>query len=276
MALMVACGLLVIVAVALMFRWRGDRLAVPPSWLDGAENHRSVGHLILVYVWLVLVGAIAGLLAGALVIGPGARLAMRLLAATSPDARGMITEAQEVVGDISVDGTLALMIFGGILAGLGGGIVYALLHRALPHGVPGGLVFGLVLLVTVATRLDPLRSSNPDFDIVGLGWLAVTVFGVVILLGAGFGAAAAGWLSRVLPYPGPKALAYGLPLALLMIAIWPLAVIVLAAGALFVALNRLAQPVDLARRGIVALRIALAVLMLVLLPDSIGALIAIV
>ena len=44
---------------------------------------------------------------------------MRLLAVTGgDDAQGRITEADEVVGSIELDGTIGLYLFGGILPGL--------------------------------------------------------------------------------------------------------------------------------------------------------------
>lgn len=63
---------------------------------------------------------VAGLLSGLIAGGLGSRLAMRILSLTSPDARGAITEAGEVVGEITLDGTLFLLAAGALL-GIGGG-----------------------------------------------------------------------------------------------------------------------------------------------------------
>jgi hypothetical protein len=46
-------------------------------------------------------------------------------------------------------------------------------HRWLPAGWVGGLASGVLLLVVAGTRLEPLRRGNPDFDLVGPGWLSV-------------------------------------------------------------------------------------------------------
>jgi hypothetical protein len=35
------------------------------------------------------------------------------------------------------------------------------------------LTYGVLVLVVAGTRLEPLRRDNPDFDLVGLGWLSV-------------------------------------------------------------------------------------------------------
>jgi hypothetical protein len=126
---------------------------------------------------------------------------MRLLAATSPDAQGRVTEAEEVVGDISLNGTLGFYIFVGLPGGLLVGLLYAIAAAGLPRGVFGGALFGLVLLVVFGSRIDPLRPENPDFDIVGPGWLAVVAFGVLAASAGAFAAAATGWLTARLPAP---------------------------------------------------------------------------
>ena len=66
----------------------------PPSWPCATCGGAAVG----------LTG---GFWTGLLVTGPAVRLAMRLLAVTGgDDAQGRITEAEEVVGSVSLDGTI--------------------------------------------------------------------------------------------------------------------------------------------------------------------------
>jgi hypothetical protein len=58
-------------------------------------------------LWSLTVAVTSGVGAGLLAAGAGGRLAMRLLAVTAgADAQGRITEAEQVVGRISVDDTL--------------------------------------------------------------------------------------------------------------------------------------------------------------------------
>jgi hypothetical protein len=58
-------------------------------------------------LWSLTVAVASGVGAGLLAAGASGRLAMRLLAVTAgADAQGRITEAEQVVGRISVDGTL--------------------------------------------------------------------------------------------------------------------------------------------------------------------------
>jgi hypothetical protein len=124
----------------------------------------------------------AGVAAGLIAAGAGGRLVMRLLALTSPDAEGSLTEASELVGEITAGGTAGFVLFTGVAAGLLSGVLYALVRPLLPPGRLGGAILGLLLLVLAGTRLEPLRSENFDFAIVGPPWLAVLAFAAVALL----------------------------------------------------------------------------------------------
>lgn len=81
---------------------------------------------------------IAGLTAGILVLGLGGRLVMRILGATSgDDAQGRRTEAEELVGEITLGGTLGFIVFVGIFGGLICAFGYLLArpgHRPPPGG----------------------------------------------------------------------------------------------------------------------------------------------
>jgi len=195
--LMLGCGVLVVVAVVLAWSWRGYALSLP-TWaapVDGGSARPARA-----FTWLAAVALLTGLLVGVLVVGPAGRLAMRLLAATSPDAQGRTTEADQVVGQISLSGTLAFFIFVGVPFGLAVGVAYALAAFILPRGMAGGAVFGIASLVVFGSTLDPLRSDNPDFDIVGPGWLSVTVFAVMAVLTGMLTAPIAGRLGAALAY----------------------------------------------------------------------------
>ena len=164
LAVIAACAALVLVGVVIVAR-SGGRTSSP-----GRLSVRDAG-----------VAVAAGLVAGVLAAGAGGRLVMRLLAATSPEATGSFTEADEIVGSTSVDGTLALILFAGLPAGLLSGLLYAVVRPALPRGRAGGLILGAMLLILAATRLDPLRADNFDFALVGPASLAVLAFTALAL-----------------------------------------------------------------------------------------------
>ena len=167
MIVIAACVALVAVGVVLVVRWGGR---------DPGEAPGTTAFWWLGYAGVALA---AGLTAGVLAAGAGGRLAMRLLAETSPTAQGSFTEAGEVVGDISAGGTVAFVIFAGLPAGFLSAVLYAIVRPALPHGRAGGVVLGLLLLLFAGTTIDPLRPDNVDFDIVGPDWLAVLTFTVL-------------------------------------------------------------------------------------------------
>lgn len=126
------------------------------------------------------VGGVAGAAAGAFVagmlaVGLGGRLLMRILAATSPgSSQGQLTEADEIVGEVTLGGTIGLVIFVGLLAGLGGLVLFAALRRWLPkRSVWAGIVtagIGAGLFARPSGLLDP---DNHDFTILEPTWLAV-------------------------------------------------------------------------------------------------------
>ena len=96
---MAICGLVVCSALVLAVRWRNYAFVLDAR-TDAPWSARLRG-----LARVLAIGYLTGLVTGILFIGPAGRLAMRLLAATSPDAQGQKTEAGEVVGKITVEGT---------------------------------------------------------------------------------------------------------------------------------------------------------------------------
>jgi hypothetical protein len=190
MAIMVVCGALLAAGVAMGVGWGGRAFTPPPesAELTAEEAARR-------FAWYAALALAGGVIAGVLVIGAGGRLAMRLLAVTAGDAaQGRVTEAEEIVGRITVDGTIGFILFNGIFGGIVFSGPYLILRRFLPPGRLGGAAYGLGLLVVLGTTLDPLRRDNPDFDIVGPGWLAVVVFGALAIA---FGVTLAAVMARL-------------------------------------------------------------------------------
>jgi hypothetical protein len=221
------------------------------------------------------VGLVGGFWTGILVTGPAIRLVMRLLAVTAgDDAQGRLTEADEVVGVVSVDGTIGLIIFGGLFAGLVSGLLYAAIRHWLPSGRLGGVVFGCLHLLVAATRIDPLRPENPDFDIVGPGWLSVTTFVLACLLHGMAVAAFANRYSHELPpavagVPGlARAIVPPAPAVVVTLAAAVFLVPVIVVMALVAALSQSRSVVRFARSRAVLVggRVVLALLALALLP----------
>ena len=135
-------------------------------------------------------------------------------------------------------------------------MLYLLVRRLLPRGVLGGLLFGAGLLVVLGTTVDPLRDENPDFDLVGPGWLAVVVFTALALA---FGVVLAGFIARVsawLPLPSkePAVLVRYLPAAMLGVIGFSVTAFVVLTGVAVVAATRW-KPLAGAVRSPAAVRI---------------------
>jgi hypothetical protein len=288
MIVMTVMGLLLVVGVIVTLWWGGtDYEAWEPGLGDDPDRggthpsrdlRPSVRTAALRYGRGVAIVLVGGFWAGALVTGPAMRLIMRLLAATAgDDAQGRITEADEVVGSINLDGTIGLYVFGGILPGLLSGAIYVVFRRWLPSGRLGGVLFGALHLVVAATRIDPLRPDNPDFDLVGPGWLSVVTFGLAAVLHGMAVVAIANRYSHSFP---PQAssrdervravLPLTLPALLLVPGVFLL--IPLAVGlALTVAVSQIGRAVQVAhsRTALLAGRIAVSVVAVALLPGTI-------
>jgi membrane protease YdiL (CAAX protease family) len=78
--------------------------------------------------------------------------------------------------------TAAKLTFGGVTTGVLAAALYVLLYRWLPSGRVRGVAFGALILLAFGWWVEPLRGSNPDFDIVGFGWLAFVAFSALALV----------------------------------------------------------------------------------------------
>src|SRR6266540_4380557 len=283
MWVIVVCIALVFVGLVAVVRWGGLAVEPPPTPAQDAPGPTGTPPVSLVvrrYLWYLTLAVTAGLVAGILAAGAGGRLVMRLLAVTAgPDAQGRITEAEQLVGRITVGGTLGFIVFTALFFGLASGMVYLLLHRWLPAGWAGGLAYGALLLVVAATRLEPLRRGNPDFDLVGPGWVSVATFALLVVFHGALVAALAGRLSRAVPLLAarPGAFAVHAPL-LLLLPLAPVGVLAAIAGAVVVVASRIPRVVAAvqARRLVVVGRAALAVAGLVVLPGFLSTVVDIV
>lgn len=173
------CAAGFVAAVVVGIRWSGRAFRAPPpvDELTPQEFARR-------FAWYLALAVTVGVLGGIATIGLGGRLAMRILAAVAPEASdGRITEADEVVGEIAIDGTIGFVLFNGIFGGLLVATAWLVVRRAMPPRRAGGLAYGATLLVVLGTTIDPLREDNPDFDLVP-GTTSVLVFAALALLSA--------------------------------------------------------------------------------------------
>jgi hypothetical protein len=185
--LLVVAICLAAVWLAFAISWRGRNLAVVATREPVAP---TAGTSALDALRTVAITTTAGFVAGGLVAGFGGRLVMRVLAATSGDgAQGRLTDAEELVGEITLGGTVALVIFVGLLIPVVTSFAFILMRRLLPSRAwVTGAVYGLLLLATFGVT-DPLSRDNSDFLILEPVWLAVgLVCATAILFGTTFAA----------------------------------------------------------------------------------------
>lgn len=163
----------------------------------------------------IVAAALAGLVTGIVVLGIGGRLIMRAATLLDPAAIGRFTENGNRIGDITLAGTVALVLFGGMLFGLGAAIIWIALWRWLPQQpIRRALVAMPVAVATSGFLL--VEGDNPDFRILDLQPI---VIGLLLALIAAFAAALAlvdGVLQRRLPQVRPERLRVAAGYALLV------------------------------------------------------------
>lgn len=273
MGVVIVCGLLMVLGAVAAARW--GHLTVVAPWTAVPESAPpDVKTSAQRFLWHLNLMVVSGLVSGFVAAGAGGRLAMRLLAVTAGDqAQGRVTEADEVVGRITVGGSIGFVIFVGLFGGLVIGGLYMLLRRWLPPARLGAVAFASFLLLVFATRIEPLRADNPDFGLVGPGWLALLTFSALALFHALVLAAVVGRLSRSLPVVTGewRTVAAHLPLLLLLVT-GPFLLAFLAGAFLLIMVRRLpafawwqSPAVVTAGRGVLAVVAVLA------LPGFIGA-----
>lgn len=181
---------LICVVFALFVSWTSRQLSLrSPAPVDDDSEWR-----VRIHAASMTVGAAvaAGAVSGVLVLGLVGRLVMRILAATSSDAQGLLTSADETIGQITSGGTIAFLIFVGLGGGIFSAMGFLIVRPWLPAKVgKAGLLFAVLVIGTLGVG-DAFSPDNADFDILTPRWLAVVlVVGTGFLFGTTFAALAA-------------------------------------------------------------------------------------
>jgi hypothetical protein len=149
-------------------------------------GRRSIRRILWRIAVLIGIGLLAGLVAGFVVGGVGSRVAMRVVALVAGHEHyGEVTEADEIVGDITADGTAFLVLFGTFL-GVLGGLLYVTVRPWVPgSGVRKGLAFGGLLLVLFGSQIidggnSDFRRFVPSYMSVGLFASLFFLYGVIV------------------------------------------------------------------------------------------------
>ncbi|HEX2469967.1 MAG TPA: hypothetical protein VHK05_05210 [Candidatus Limnocylindrales bacterium] len=128
-------------------------------------------------------GGIAGIIVGLLVAGLGGRLIMRLATILHEDTVGLRTENGEVIGNITLNGTLALMTFGGLGMGLMAGTIWVIVSPWIPdRGLARAFATATAAIALGTPSL--IQRTNPDFFLLGYDPIVVVLLiGLVGLVG---------------------------------------------------------------------------------------------
>jgi hypothetical protein len=226
-AILAGSVLLFLAGLWLIVGWGGMAIKPPAGGGPDRDGRTARAAAMRRYFWWANLWCFTALITGLLMTWPGGRLLMRVLAATSPgSAQGRLTEAQANVGFITLDGTVALLVFGGMPTAFVASLIYLTIHRWLPRGRLSGPLAGLLGIVVFGAGVEPFRTSNIDFTFIGPGWLSVLLFILLAVLTGAIVAAAAGWYSKRLPLFTRRAVPAYLPL-LTSIVFPPAAVLIL-------------------------------------------------
>lgn len=177
------------VGVYMSWTWRHLPL-ISPAQEKADENFRTRLGVAIRSVAAVFT---AGTVSGLLVIGLVGRLVMRILGATSSDAQGLETDADQIVGEITFGGTFGFLIFVGLLGGIITTLAYLVFRSWLPAKAwSSGLVSAVLLIGFFGVGSNALSPENRDFQILTPKWLAVVlVVGTGLLFALTFTALAA-------------------------------------------------------------------------------------
>ena len=148
---------------------------------DPRASTGDFGSVVLRWAHAIGVAMLAGLVAGVLVIGLGGRLAMRISGILGGQtAAGLLTENNNVVGEITVGGTLFLIVSGATYGVLFGMLYVAVRPLLTPLGRWQPFTFGvLFFLVFGFTFINP---ENSDFRRFGPSVVNVAMFGAIFVL----------------------------------------------------------------------------------------------
>ena len=173
------------------------------STAAGQHNpaERVTAQTFLVIARDIARGGLAGLMTGILVAGIGGRVVMRLAALLVPEATGLVTENGNRIGEITIEGTIALILLAGLFFGLSGAVVWIVVAPWIPLSSPGRALLAGPIAVAL-TGIALIDGFNHDFA--SLRYHPAVV-ALLLLLVALVGASMAWfdtWLETRLPRPG--------------------------------------------------------------------------
>ena len=133
---------------------------------------------------------------------------MRASALLNSDARGLLTDNENVVGEITVGGTLALVIFLGIFGGFVCGTVWVLVREWLPQSMRLRVASTGGLAMLTGSSLV-INSQNPDFRLLDPQEIHIVMFVLLVGLTGSAIPVLDGYLKPRIPSTGTAAAIFG-------------------------------------------------------------------
>ena len=143
-------------------------------------------------------GGISGAIVGIVVGGLGARVVMRAAAILHPDAVGALTENGNRIGEITLGGTLFLIVFG-LIFGVFAGALWVVVSPWIPGRSRTRALLTAGVAIAIGTPLL-IIGGNPDFVILDHDPVVVALLVALVgLIGLSI-ALLDSWLDRRLPH----------------------------------------------------------------------------
>jgi hypothetical protein len=149
-------------------------------------------------------GGIAGAAVGIVIAGLGGRIVMRLAALIVPAASGAFTENGNRIGEITLSGSLGLILFAGLFFGLAGGTVWVVASPWIPWAGARRAILAAPIAVALS-GVALVRGDNPDFRVLEHDAGIVALLLVLVAVAGSSIALLDGWLERRLPRPTASA-----------------------------------------------------------------------
>jgi hypothetical protein len=144
------------------------------------ETTPGLGLRIIDLIRWIAVRGIAAMAVGTVILGIGGRLVMLASRLLHPDAVGRATENGNRIGEFTVDGTIQLILFAGLLSGAAAGVIWAVVKGWIPAR-PVAVGLGAVAI----GGFNLIEADNRDFIILGDVRLdLVLLLGLIFLFGA--------------------------------------------------------------------------------------------
>ena len=136
-----------------------------------AKDRGAAGELIR----RIFRSGLSAFIAGAIVAGGGGRLAMRATSLIDRSAHGRRTEAGFRVGEVTLGGTLELVVFIGLFGGLAVLAIWTVVERWLPASPVARAGTASIAAVGIGGRIA-IDGGNFDFSILDPGWAMALIF----------------------------------------------------------------------------------------------------